>query len=195
MRIARIIAPVSPSRKRGAWAVYGAACLLAAPVAMMQLAIAQPSVVAAAQHGVATAAQANPVASTQSFFSVVPATGRITSPFGEHRPPPTEPAIHTGIDYAGAIGAPVVAPAAGRVTTAEDRPNGYGKMIEIDHGGGIVTLYAHLSALEVSVGQQVSAGQEIGKIGDTGRAITGPHLHFEVQRDGAPVDPTPMLPH
>ncbi|MES1199830.1 MAG: peptidoglycan DD-metalloendopeptidase family protein [Pseudomonadota bacterium] len=189
MRIARIMQPARRPRKRALWAVYAAAGLLAAPVSMMQLAIAQPSAVHASA---ATTAQPNIAPST--VFSVVPVAGPITSPFGERRDPSIGPTPHNGIDFGAPVGAPILAPGAGRVITVDERPYGYGKVIEIDHGGGLVTRYAHLSAFEATEGQQVTAGQEIGRVGETGHSVTGPHLHFEVLRDGRNVDPAPLLP-
>ncbi len=105
------------------------------------------------------------------------------------------PAIHNGVDYVALEGAAIVAPGPGRVIRREQRDGGYGKMLEIDHGGGLVTRYAHLSAFDVSEGQQVTAGQVIARVGHTGRSTPTPHLHFMVLRDGAPIDPASVLPH
>lgn len=97
--------------------------------------------------------------------------------------------FHTGIDISGggAYGRPIVAADGGRVVSAGWR-NGYGNCVEIDHGGGIHTLYGHASALLVSSGQRVSKGQTIARVGSTGNS-TGPHLHFEVIRNGTKVNP------
>jgi len=101
------------------------------------------------------------------------------------------PAMHTGLDMRGETGDPVRATATGTVTHAG--PNGgYGKMVEIDHGNDLSTRYAHLSAIEVKVGQSVRIGQIIGRIGSSGRS-TGPHLHYETRVDGEPVDPQKYL--
>jgi len=101
------------------------------------------------------------------------------------------PAMHTGLDMRGDTGDPVRATANGTVTHAG--PNGgYGKMVEIDHGNDLTTRYAHLSAIEVRVGQTVRIGQIIGRIGSTGRS-TGPHLHYETRVDGEAVDPQKYL--
>jgi murein DD-endopeptidase MepM/ murein hydrolase activator NlpD len=101
------------------------------------------------------------------------------------------PAMHTGLDMRGETGDPVRATATGTVTHAGTN-GGYGKMVEIDHGNGLTTRYAHLSAIEVKVGQSVRIGQIIGRIGSTGRS-TGPHLHYETRVDGDPVDPQKYL--
>jgi murein DD-endopeptidase MepM/ murein hydrolase activator NlpD len=96
--------------------------------------------------------------------------------------------FHTGIDYPGARGAPVSASASGRVTFAGWSAGGWGYLVAIAHPNGVRTLYAHLSRIGVRVGQRVTTGQRVGRVGASGRA-TGPHLHFEVRLRGAAVDP------
>jgi murein DD-endopeptidase MepM/ murein hydrolase activator NlpD len=116
----------------------------------------------------------------------------VTSPFGVRMDPfLRQLAMHTGVDFRGEPGDPVRVAAAGRVTQAE-RNGGYGLMIEVDHGNGLVTRYAHLSAVSVSEGVMVDAGAVIGRIGSTGRS-TGPHLHYEVRVNGEAVDPQRYL--
>ena len=101
---------------------------------------------------------------------------------------------HPGaIDINNSIGTPILAADSGRVILAQKLGYGYGWHIVIDHGNGITTLYAHLSAIYVSVGQNVSKGEAIGALGITGRS-TGPHLHFETRRNGAAVNPMSLLP-
>lgn len=100
-------------------------------------------------------------------------------------------AFHAGLDFRGPIGAPIYAAAKGRVSFAGVR-NGYGNCVEIDHGNGLMTRYAHMSAFRTRVGQAVEAGDVIGAIGSTGRS-TGPHLHFEVRVHDRPVNPRPFL--
>jgi murein DD-endopeptidase MepM/ murein hydrolase activator NlpD len=100
---------------------------------------------------------------------------------------------HEGIDMAAPIGTPVFAAAAGSVIYAGDQVRGYGNMVVIKHDGEIVTVYAHSSVLLVHTGDRVAVGQEIARVGDTGRA-TAPHLHFEVRRGEVPQDPMPFLP-
>jgi murein DD-endopeptidase MepM/ murein hydrolase activator NlpD len=124
--------------------------------------------------------------------ATAPVDGRPTSAFGRRTDPFTGlPALHRGVDYGAAEGTPIVAAAPGRVVSAGPR-GGYGNAVEIDHGGGLVTLYAHASELSVVAGESVQAGQEIARVGETGRA-TGPHLHFEARLGGRPVDPSKVL--
>lgn len=100
-------------------------------------------------------------------------------------------AFHAGLDFRGPVGAPIYAAAQGTVTFAGVK-QGYGNCIEVSHGNGLVTRYAHMSAFRASVGQKVAAGAVIGAIGSTGRS-TGPHLHFEVRINDRPVNPRPFL--
>jgi murein DD-endopeptidase MepM/ murein hydrolase activator NlpD len=116
----------------------------------------------------------------------------ITSSFG----PRVDPflrrlAMHVGIDLRGETGDPVRATAAGTVVHAA-RHKAYGLMVEVDHGNGLSTRYAHLSAISVKEGAEVAAGALVGKIGSTGRS-TAPHLHYEVRVNGEPVDPRRYL--
>ncbi len=112
----------------------------------------------------------------------------VTSPFGARIDPFLgRPALHTGVDLRENFGVGAKATAAGRVTFAGPL-GGYGNMVEIDHGNGLTSRYAHLEAILVSVGQMVARGDVVGEVGATGRA-TGPHLHYEVRIDGEPVDP------
>src|SRR5690606_10010461 len=95
--------------------------------------------------------------------------------------------LHAGIDIAAPTGNAVVAARGGTVTFA-GRQGGYGNVVMINHGGGIVTVYAHLSAFSVGAGASVGAGQRVGSIGCTG-ASTGRHLHCEVRVNGSPRNP------
>ncbi|GJD24215.1 Peptidase M23B [Rivularia sp. IAM M-261] len=121
-----------------------------------------------------------------------PSDAPISSPFGYR----THPVLgyrrlHTGIDFAGAYGSPIRAADNGTVIFA-GWYGGYGNAVIISHGKGITTLYGHSSQLYVSEGQTVQRGQHIAATGSTGLS-TGPHLHFEVRRDGTPTDPAPYL--
>ncbi|HEV8020844.1 MAG TPA: peptidoglycan DD-metalloendopeptidase family protein [Candidatus Lustribacter sp.] len=121
-----------------------------------------------------------------------PVSGPITSPFGMRMHPVYgRPILHAGIDIAAATGTTIAAAADGRVIVA-----GYegdcGKMVAIDHHGGLSTIYCHMSQIFVGVGQDVQRGQAIGAVGMTGDA-TGPHVHFQVMENGHPVDPMSFL--
>jgi murein DD-endopeptidase MepM/ murein hydrolase activator NlpD len=96
-------------------------------------------------------------------------------------------ARHQGIDFAGPAGIPVRATADGRVIVAE-RDGRYGRTVVIDHGGGYRTRYAHLKKIDTLEGRRVRRGERIGRVGKSGNA-TGTHLHYEVLRNGVPVDP------
>ena len=119
-------------------------------------------------------------------------SGWISSYFGKRTDPFTgKPANHTGIDFAGKLGAEIVAVADGVVTWSADR-YGYGIMVEINHGNGYATRYAHNSENLVEVGEEVKKGQSIALMGETGRA-TGPNLHFEVLKNGHRVNPVNFI--
>ncbi len=124
---------------------------------------------------------------------VVPATVQnITSGFGYRRDPFNgRGAMHSGIDFKGAVGSPIFAAAEGRVTYAGWK-SGYGKAVEVTHGNGMMTRYAHMSRIDVTPGQLVEAGATLGGLGNTGRS-TGPHLHFEVRINDRAVNPRPFL--
>jgi len=120
--------------------------------------------------------------------------GWLSSRYGWRADPFTgERARHNGVDIANRFGAPVLAASRGIVTFA-GKMKDFGHMVEIDHGYGYVTRYGHMSALAVHVGDEVSDGQMIGRVGSTGRS-TGPHLHYEVHRYGRHLDPAKFLPH
>jgi murein DD-endopeptidase MepM/ murein hydrolase activator NlpD len=100
-------------------------------------------------------------------------------------------AFHEGMDFMAEVGTPARAAAGGVVAYSDFHPQ-YGNMVEIDHGNGLITRYAHLSRRQVKVGDVVLSGGSIGQVGSTGRA-TGPHLHFEVRQNGAPLNPVRFL--
>lgn len=136
-------------------------------------------------------AQFRPVGPSNIMLDT-PVDGPLSSPFGlrrffngEERNP------HSGLDFAVPKGTPVKAPADGVVTIVDDFFFN-GKTIFLDHGQGLITMYCHLSAIDVKVGQTVQRGQIIGKVGSTGRA-TGPHLHWNVSLNGERVDPAIFL--
>ena len=112
----------------------------------------------------------------------------MSSRFGPRRDPFNKRrAMHAGIDFRAATGHPIRATGAGHVVKAG--PNGgYGRFVEIDHGNGVTTRYAHMHRIAVRKGQHVAAGEKIGTVGSTGRS-TGPHLHYEVRKHGKAIDP------
>lgn len=123
-----------------------------------------------------------------------PATGRVSGIFGSQRIYAGEPgSFHSGVDVAGAIGAPVVAPADGVVILAAQTPFSLeGNLLMIDHGMGLNSAFLHLSSIDVKDGEHVRQGQQIGRIGATGRA-TGPHLHWSMKWNDARIDPQTLV--
>ena len=116
----------------------------------------------------------------------------VSSPFGTRLDPFTRGlALHTGLDLKAEFGEPARATAPGRVSAA-DYAGGYGNMVEIDHGHGVVTRFGHLARISVRPGQRVAAGDVVGAVGSTGRS-TGAHLHYETRIDGEPIDPQRFL--
>ncbi len=117
---------------------------------------------------------------------------RTTSRFGTRIDPVNKKrSMHDGLDMAGAVNTSVYAPAPGTVVYSGVK-GGYGKFVEIDHGYGIVTRYAHLNKNLVEVGDIVDHRQRIALLGNSGRS-TGPHLHYEVRFDGRPMDPLKFI--
>lgn len=126
--------------------------------------------------------------------SLWPVEGRLLSRFGEREDPFSgEGEIHAGVDISASMGTPVHAAADGVVLQAGIM-NGYGKMVVIDHGGGVTTRYAHLSRFDVIPGQDIRRGDVLGHSGATGK-VTSPHLHFEVRHGGVAVNPMTYLTH
>lgn len=120
--------------------------------------------------------------------------GYVSSFFGQRMDPFNgEEAFHKGVDFASDLGADVLSVAQGVVTWAGPR-EGYGNLVEINHGNGLVTRYGHNSHVNVAVGDTVQRGQTIAVVGSTGRS-TGPHVHFEVLKDGRQIDPMAFIGH
>ncbi|WP_242125647.1 M23 family metallopeptidase [Sphingobium sp. Sx8-8] len=111
--------------------------------------------------------------------------GYRSDPFNGHA------AFHAGLDFPGSMGQPILAAASGKVSFVGQR-SGYGNVVEVTHGNGIMTRYAHLSGFDARVGQQVTRGERIARMGSTGRS-TGTHLHFEVRVNGNPINPRRFL--
>ena len=132
----------------------------------------------------ADAARPAPAASSMLW----PVTGRITSYFGNRYHPILHfTRFHAGLDFGASSGSPIVAAADGQVVRA-GWAGGYGRQVRLAHGGGLVTSYSHMSQIVAELGTIVRAGQVIGYVGSSGLS-TGPHLHYEVQRNGVPVNP------
>ena len=124
--------------------------------------------------------------------STAPVVGPVGSGFGFRTDPITgRGALHTGLDFPADVGTPISAAAGGVVVNVEVHP-GYGNLVDIDHGSGLVTRYAHASKVMVKAGDLVKRGQVVAQVGNTGRS-TGPHLHFEVLVDGVPQNPARFL--
>ena len=120
-------------------------------------------------------------------------TAAFTSGFGVRSDPfQARAAMHPGIDLAGPVGTPIYATADGTVLRSGWNAGGYGNLVEIDHGKGISTRYGHMSTMMVAAGQRIVRGQQIGRMGSTGRS-TGSHLHYEVRIDGRAVNPIPFM--
>ncbi|HEV7351897.1 MAG TPA: M23 family metallopeptidase [Brevundimonas sp.] len=141
---------------------------------------------------VAVAEPAGPV--TASLLFAAPIAGYpVNSRFGLRRLPGESAARpHQGLDYAAPAGAPVLATAPGKVVRTGYEPTGYGRFVEVLHGEGLTSFYAHLSRIEVRPGDRLEAGQLLGRVGSTGFS-TGPHLHFEVRRGERRLNPARVL--
>ncbi len=129
----------------------------------------------------------------KKLYAAIPAIDPMKGRFGDRFGMRMHPILHirrmhNGLDIIANIGTKVYAPGAGKVSFV-GRKNGYGKVVEIDHGFGYVTLYAHLSKQFVKRGQRVKRGDLIALSGNSGRLTTGPHLHYEVRHDGIPLNP------
>jgi murein DD-endopeptidase MepM/ murein hydrolase activator NlpD len=125
--------------------------------------------------------------------SIMPSSGYLSSLFGtRHHPVLGVTRDHRGVDIAAPTGRPILAPAEGTVRFAGNKEGGFGYTVEIDHGYGYLTRFAHASRLLVNPGERVQRGQVIALVGATGRT-TGPHLHYEVEVHGRRVDPVPFM--
>jgi murein DD-endopeptidase MepM/ murein hydrolase activator NlpD len=127
---------------------------------------------------------------------LVPSTAPVAGPVGSGFGFRTDPfsgrgALHTGLDFPADIGTPIMAAAGGMVVNVEVHP-AYGNLVEVDHGSGLITRYAHTSKVLVKQGDLVKRGQQVALVGNSGRS-TGPHLHFEVLVDGVPQNPARFL--
>lgn len=125
--------------------------------------------------------------------TMTPVMGVLSSPFGERTHPITgQLKRHNGIDLAVGAGTEILAFADGVVDFVGEEPNGYGRYIQLDHGNGIKSFYAHCSELCAQKGQQVKKGDVVAKVGNTGSS-TNPHLHFEIKKNDQVIDPLPYV--
>lgn len=185
VKAGQIVADIAKTYEVAEGTIRSANGLSGEPVAGMRILVPVPSVVPQAAAVALGKGEATPF--------VWPARGTISSPFGPRiHPIYRVSSFHAGIDIVLSEGTRVYAAAPGRIVTA-GWEGGYGLLVVVDHGDGYSTYYGHLSQLVVSVGQFVEIGQTIARSGNTGLS-TGPHLHFEIRRDGTPVDPLFHLP-
>ncbi len=137
----------------------------------------------------------SPVEQVLTALTTTPVSGRVSSGYGYRRDPVRRRRrhrrMHKGIDYAARRGTPVYAVGPGVVVSARRRGS-YGRLVVVDHGHGVETRYAHLHRIRVKPGQTLTAGDQVGTVGSTGRA-TGPHLHFELRIDDEAFDPRQRL--
>jgi len=173
-------------------AVMAMAAAPFAPSAPADEAVTAKAAAITAPPVVAIAKPAGPIMRTLVFVEPVPGHA-INSKFGMRRLGGEPGArLHKGVDIAAPMGTSVLAAAEGRVLRIGYDPAGYGNFIEVQHPNGLSTLYGHLSRVDVASGDDVTTGGRIGLIGSTGYS-TGPHLHFEVRRDGAQVNPVKVI--
>jgi len=153
---------------------------------------ASPTAAGPAARGNAVAWAASTAASTASGGVVTPVDGAVSSGFGMRTDPFTgEPRFHAGVDLAAPRGAAIRTVADGEVVYSGWR-HGEGRVVEVQHAGGLVTSYAHAQRTLVAAGQHVVAGEVVATVGSSGRA-SGPHLHFAATRHGQVIDPTGLL--
>ena len=133
------------------------------------------------------------LASIPAIIPVPNGTNRLASGYGMRMHPVYKTMrMHHGVDFTAPTGTPIYATGNGVITRSERNRHGYGLLVEIDHGFGYKTRYAHMSKIEVSRGQKVQRGEIIGRVGETGTS-TAPHLHYEVHRNGRTVNPVPYF--
>ncbi len=137
--------------------------------------------------------KADMLASIPAIIPIPRGTDRLASGYGMRMHPVYKTMrMHHGVDFTAPTGTPIYATGSGVVIRSERNRHGYGLMVEIDHGYGYKTRYAHMSSIEVREGQKVKRGEIIGRVGDTGTS-TAPHLHYEVHRNGRTVNPVPYF--
>ena len=193
MRLQEIMHADPAARKPKRRGIYIVLALALTPVAALQFAWAQDAAPTAAPAAAPVLPGARAPQAAASAF-IAPVDGPISLGFGPRAVPVNGQKFHQGVDFPVPVGTPVCAPADGTVSAVFNWRKSYGKVVEIDHGNGLKTRFAHLDSQQVAVGDEVKAGQVIALSGNTGSsADAGPHLHFEVWKDGKPIDPTTLL--
>ena len=133
---------------------------------------------------------------TKKLFNqkfLIPVKGRISGVYGSQRVLNSKPrSTHKGIDIAAPIGTEIIAPSNGKIILKEEDMFFTGKTVILDHGMGLISIFAHLNKIDVSLGQYINEGEKIGEVGMTGRA-TGPHLHWGIYLERISVDPMALL--
>jgi len=176
---------------RAAVVTVGVMAMAAAPAPVDDLADAEPL---QTPHVVVSTTEVPYAELAKEVRFDAPVSGyQVNSNFGMRRHPVSgQLKAHKGVDIAAPQGVDVAAAAEGEVVRAGYQAAGFGNFIEVRHPNGLTTVYAHLSRVDVATGQQVAKGQEIGEVGSTGLS-TGPHLHFEVRRNGVQMNPMRVL--
>jgi murein DD-endopeptidase MepM/ murein hydrolase activator NlpD len=166
--------------------------MAAAPNADPDPGVVEASATPAAVPVVAVAEPAGPVMREIMFHEPVKGFA-INSRYGtRHLPGEAAALAHKGVDFAAPTGTGVFVAAEGTVLRTGYQPTGFGRFVEVRHPNGMTSLYAHLSRVDVRSGQQLYSGERVGLVGSTGYS-TGPHLHFEIRRNGAHVDPSRII--
>jgi len=193
MRLSEIMHAAPAARKPKRWRLYAALAAALVPVAALQFAWAQQAAPPAAAPPDVAPPTSMPAATAPAFTP--PVDGPISLAFGmEFDPVKGKTRFHEGVDFPVPIGTPVRAMSDGKVSAVSEKW-GYGKIVEIDHGNGLMTRLAHLDSQKVAVGDTVKAGEVVATSGNSGGAggTVGPHLHFEVWKDGRPQNPATIL--
>lgn len=199
----RTVATLAAGAAAGTGRVRAALAELRLPIALAALPVRPPAVdtvpqdafaarLAAAEAAFAEAGRWRSLAESVPLRAPIEGDAGRSSNFGLRKDPFTgAQRMHAGMDFRSGVGTPVRAAAEGRVVTA-GASGGYGNLVEVDHGHGLVTRYGHLSAIQVALDQAVAAGAVVGLVGSTGRS-TGPHLHYETRLSGNALDPARFL--
>ncbi|MFT4300941.1 MAG: M23 family metallopeptidase [Desulfovibrio sp.] len=177
-----------------AMVILASGCTAKQPISQMESPHApfSTALLVSEEKAVPTLRQKNKAKKASTTLHVKPAAGQLSSAYGKRKLGKKRVRQHKGIDLSAKRGSPVLASASGHVVFV-GKKGAYGRVIEIDHGNGLTTRYAHLDNFAVRQGEKVTAGKKLGAVGRSGRT-TGPNLHFEVLLDSKHVDPSLMVP-